>query len=85
MTQIDIDHILLIEEIRQLLEAAEQVGTVRASDLAEVAETYELTELEQDAVLRELDQRSIEIVEQAPVSETVVALTAPVETITDAL
>ena len=85
MTQIDIDHILLIEEIRQLLEAAEQVGTVRASDLAEVAETYELTELEQDAVLRELDQRSIEIVEQAPVSETVVALTAPVETTTDAL
>ena len=85
MTQIDIDHILLIEEIRQLLEAAEQVGTVRASDLAEVAETYELTELEQDAVLRELDQRSIEIVEQVPVSETVVALTAPVETTTDAL
>ena len=34
MTQIDIEHILLIEEIRQLLEAAEQVGNVRASDLA---------------------------------------------------
>ena len=85
MTQIDIDHILLIEEIRQLLEQAEQVGTVRASDLAEVAEIYELTELEQDAVLRELDQRSIEIVEQPPHSEAVVALTAPVETTTDAL
>ena len=39
VTQIDIDHILLIEEIRQLLEAAEQVGNVRASDLAEIAET----------------------------------------------
>ena len=51
VTQIDIDHILLIEEIRQLLEAAEQVGTMRASDLAEIAETYELG-LEQDAVLR---------------------------------
>src|SRR6187431_3601985 len=85
MTQIDIEHILLIEEIRQLLEAAEQVGTVRASDLAEVAETYELTELEQDAVLRELDQRSIEIVDPPPQSETVVALTAPVESTTDAL
>ena len=85
MTQIDIEHILLIEEIRQLLEQAEQVGNVRASDLAEIAETYELTELEQDAVLRELDQRSIEIVEQPPHSETVVALTSPVETTTDAL
>ena len=39
---------------------------MRASDLAEMAETYELTELEQDALLRELDQRSIEIVEQPP-------------------
>ena len=58
---------------------------MRASDLAEIAEIYELTELEQDAVLRELDQRSIEIVEQPPHSETVVALTAPVETTTDAL
>ena len=85
MTQIDIDHILLIEDIRQLLEQSEQVGTVRASDLAEIAEMYELTELEQDAVLRELDQRSIEIVEQPPHSEAVVALTAPVETTTDAL
>ncbi len=85
MTQIDIDHILVIEDIRQLLEQSEQVGSVRVSDLAEVAETYELTELEQDALLRELDQRSIEIVEQPPHSEAVVALTAPVETTTDAL
>ena len=85
MTQIDIDHILLIEDIRQLLEQAEQIGSVRASDLAEIAELYELSELEQDAVLRELDQRSIEIVEQPPHSEAVVALTAPVETTTDAL
>src|SRR5687767_8968873 len=50
-----------------------------------MAETYELTELEQDALLRELDRRSIDIVEQAPHSEAVVALTAPVETTTDAL
>jgi RNA polymerase primary sigma factor len=85
VTQIDIDHILLIEDIRQLLEQAEQIGSVRASDLAEIAELYELSELEQDAVLRELDQRSIEIVEQPPHSEAVVALTAPVETTTDAL
>ncbi len=85
MTQIDIEHILSALEIRLLLEQAEQAGTIRASDLAEIAETYELTELEQDALLRELDQRSIEIVEQPVHSEAVAALTAPVETTTDAL
>ena len=52
MTQIDIENILATEDIRHLLEQSEQVGTIRASDLAEVAETYELTELEQDALLR---------------------------------
>jgi RNA polymerase primary sigma factor len=84
--EIDIEHILLVEDIRQLLEQSEQVGTIRASDLAEIAEAYELTELEQDALLRELDQRSIEIVEQSPPqSEVVAAITAPVETTTDAL
>ena len=86
MTQIDIDNILIVEEIRHLLEQSEQVGTIRASDLAEVAETYELTELEQDALLRELDHRGIEIVElPPPQSEVVAAITAPVETTTDAL
>ena len=85
MTQIDIDNILGFEDIRLLLEQSEQAGTIRASDLAEIAEAYELTELEHDVLLRELDQRSIEIVEQTPHSEAVAALTAPVETTTDAL
>ncbi|TML47703.1 MAG: sigma-70 family RNA polymerase sigma factor [Actinobacteria bacterium] len=86
VTQIDIEHILLVEDIRQLLELSEQTGTIRASDLAEIAEAYELTELEQDALLRELDQRAIEIVElPLPHSEVVAAITAPVETTTDAL
>jgi RNA polymerase primary sigma factor len=86
VTQIDIEHILLVEDIRQLLEQSEQAGTIRASDLAEIAETYELTELEQDALLRELDHRGIEIVELPPShSEVVAAITAPVETTTDAL
>ena len=85
MSQIDIDNILGFEDIRLLLEQSEQTGTIRASDLAEIAEAYELTELEQDVLLRALDQRSIEIVEQPPHSEAVVALTAPFETTTDAL
>jgi RNA polymerase primary sigma factor len=86
VTQTDIEHILVLEEIRHLLEQSEQVGTIRASDLSELSATYELTELEHDALLRELDQRSIEIVEQPlPQSEVVAAITAPVETTTDAL
>jgi len=86
VSQIDIESILVLEEIRQLLEQAEQVGSIRASDLAELGETYALTELEQDALLRELDHRSIEIVEVPPTqSEVVAAITAPVETTTDAL
>jgi RNA polymerase primary sigma factor len=86
VSQIDIETILTVEDIRQLLEQSEQVGTIRASDLAEITEAYELTELEHDALLRELDQRSIEIVEQPPShSEVVAAITAPVETTTDAL
>ncbi|CAN5745692.1 hypothetical protein BH18ACT13_BH18ACT13_02960 [soil metagenome] len=86
LSQTDIEHILTVEDIRQLLDQSEQVGTVRASELAEVAELYELTELEHDALLRELDQRSIEIVvEAAPQSEVVAAITAPIETTTDAL
>jgi RNA polymerase primary sigma factor len=86
VTQVDIEHILIVEEIRHLLEQSEQTGTIRASDLAEIAEAYELTELEQDALLRELDHRSIEIVETPiPQSEVVAAITAPVETTTDAL
>jgi RNA polymerase primary sigma factor len=86
VTQVDIESILLVEEIRQLLEQSELAGTIRASDLAEMAEAYDLTELEQDALLRELDQRAIEIVElPVPHSEVVAAITAPVETTTDAL
>ena len=86
VSQTDIETILVVEEIRLLLEQSEQVGSIRAADLAEVAEAYELTELEHDALLRELDQRGIEIVEQAPSqSEVVAAITAPVETTTDAL
>jgi RNA polymerase primary sigma factor len=86
VSQIDIESILILEEIRQLLEHAEQVGSINASELAEIAETYALTELEQDALLRELDHRSIEIVEATPPhSEVVAAITAPVETTTDAL
>src|SRR4026209_1066680 len=85
VSQTDIETILLVEDIRQLLEHSEQAGSIRAADLAEIGEAYELTELEHDALLRELDQRGIEITAQTPQSEAVAAITAPVETTTDAL
>ena len=63
MTTVDIEALLVVEEIRQLLEAAEQAGVARAFELAELAATHELNALEQDALLRELEKRGIEIVE----------------------
>ena len=90
MTTIDIDHLLANEEIRQLLDASEQAGTLRASELAEIVEAHELDPLEQDAMLRELEQRGIDLVEdrkddEPKVEEPPPAPAAPQETTTDAL
>ena len=63
VTTVDIETLLAVEEIRLLLEAAEQAGVARASELAEIAATHELDALEQDALLRELEKRGIEVVE----------------------
>jgi RNA polymerase primary sigma factor len=63
VTTVDIEALLGVEEIRQLLETAEQAGVARASELAEVAATHELDALEQDAVLRELEKRGVEVVD----------------------
>ena len=87
MTTIDIDHLLRNEEIQQLLDAAEQAGTLRAAELAEVVEAHELDPLEQDALMRELEQRGIELAEEPPPEEPPPppAAAAPQETTTDAL
>src|SRR5262249_60773354 len=53
------------QEFQQRLEAAEQSGSVRHAELAEVLEPHELGLLETDAVYRELDQRGIEVIEEA--------------------
>jgi RNA polymerase primary sigma factor len=82
VTTVDVDALLRVEEIRLLLEAAEQAGVARASELAEIAATHELDALEQDALLRELEKRGVELVE-APQPEPP---PPPVmETTTDAL
>ena len=88
MTTVDIEHLLLNDELQQLLEAAEQAGSLKAVELADVVETLELDALEQDALYHELDRRGIEVLEEAPPEEPAPApapVALPQETTTDAL
>ena len=88
MTTVDIEHLLLNDELQQLLEAAEQAGSLKAVELADVVETLELDALEQDALYHELDRRGIEILEEPPPEEPAPApapVSLPQETTTDAL
>ncbi|HZG34470.1 MAG TPA: sigma-70 family RNA polymerase sigma factor [Gaiellaceae bacterium] len=90
MTTVDIDQLLRNDEILQLLDTAEQTGSLRAAELNEIVETHELDALEQDAVFRELDRRGIELAEE-PVAAAeeppapAPAPSAPQESTTDAL
>ena len=87
MTTVDIDHLLRNDELLQQLDAAEQVGSLKATELGEIVETHELDALEQNALYRELDRRGIELVEEPPPEEPAPApvVAAPQETTTDAL
>jgi RNA polymerase primary sigma factor len=87
MTTIDIEHLLRNDELVQLLDAAEQAGSLKAAELAEIVETQELDPLEQDALYRELDRRGIEVVEPKKEEEVAPPLPpAPTqESTTDAL
>jgi RNA polymerase primary sigma factor len=78
----EIEKLLEVEELRALLEAAEQRGWLARAELAEVVETHELDPLELDAVHRELDRRGIELTDREPEPA---ASTPAVETTTDAL
>ena len=86
MTTVEIESVLGSEDLRLLLEAAEQSGTVRQAELTEVLEPLELNELELEALHRELEQRGIDVVveeERAPEPAPLPA--AVFETTTDAL
>jgi RNA polymerase primary sigma factor len=83
VTTVDIERLLAQEELRAMLDACEQRGTIRAPDVHDIVESHELTGLEHEALVRELDKRGIEIVE-TPVERPTVA-PAPVESTTDAL
>src|SRR5947199_2127979 len=65
MTTVELDSLWANQEFQQLLEAAEQSGSIRHAELTEVLEPLELGLLETDAVYRELDQRGIEVIEEA--------------------
>ena len=69
MTTAEIESVLGSEDLRNLLEVAEQSGSVKHAELAEVLEPQELDALEHEALYRELEQRGIEIVEEAPQPE----------------
>ena len=66
VTTVDIDTLLAHEEVQALLEACEHVGAIRAHELADIVETHELSLVEQEALLRELDKRGIDVVEAPP-------------------
>ncbi|MDH5333601.1 MAG: sigma-70 family RNA polymerase sigma factor [Thermoleophilia bacterium] len=84
MTSVDIDTILGLDELRQLLEASEHTGVLRSADLADVEELHELSPLEHDALLRELEKRGIELVD-ARQAEPAPPPPPVVESTTDAL
>ena len=88
MTTVDIDHLLRNDELLQLLDGAEQAGSLKSTEVADVVETHELDALEQDALYRELDRRGIEVIADEPKDEEPPPAPAPVvpqETTTDAL
>jgi RNA polymerase primary sigma factor len=82
----EIEKLLEIEDLRVLLETAENNGLLQASDLAEFIEVHQLDAFEVDVLHRELDQRGIEVLEKPPEPEPAPPpLVTTVETTTDAL
>jgi len=93
MTTVDIETLLGHDDLRSLIEACEQTGAIKAPEVHEIVEAHELDGLEQEALVRELEKRGIEIVESpSPDAATTsdpppeaVPVSTPVETTTDAL
>jgi RNA polymerase primary sigma factor len=74
---VEIDNLLASDDIRMLVEIWEAAGTMRSGDFAEIVDTHELDALEQEALLRELETRGIDIVDDAPQAETTEPVEAP--------
>jgi RNA polymerase primary sigma factor len=58
-----LDELLEHEDVRQLVEQADQTGTIPAAALAELAEVHSLDELELEMLRGELEQRGLEVTE----------------------
>src|SRR5436190_798304 len=89
MATVEIDNVLATPEVLELGEAAEQTGSLRYAELAELLEVLRLEPLEVDAVYRFLEQRGIEVLEPQPEPQQAPAPPPPQpiahETTTDAL
>ena len=93
MTTVDIETLLGHDDLRSLIEACEQTGAIKAPEVNEIVEAHELDGLEQEALVRELEKRGIEIVDSPPPDAATtsdappeaVPVSVPVETTTDAL
>jgi RNA polymerase primary sigma factor len=80
------DILQLSDELRRLVEACEERGSVLQSELTDVLEPLALDELELDAVRRELETRQIELIEDADAQPAArPELPATPESTTDAL
>src|SRR6478736_4094655 len=82
---VEIENVLSTEDVRQLIETAEQAGSIRASELADLVDTHELSELEAEALHRECEQRGIDVVEDKDKEEPPPPQPIVYETTTDAL
>src|SRR6187397_2947219 len=82
---VEIEHVLGTEDVRQVIETAEQAGSIRSSELADLVETHELSELEAEALHRECEQRGIDIVDDQDKEEPPPPQPVVYETTTDAL
>ncbi|MGL6278426.1 MAG: sigma-70 family RNA polymerase sigma factor, partial [Gaiella sp.] len=83
MTTVDIESLLAVDDVRALLEQCEAAGRIPSGELSELSELHELTPLEHEALVRELDKRGIEIVEAAVAPEP--SPVAVADSTTDAL
>lgn len=60
----DFETLFQNEEFLQLLEVAEANGAIRAAELAELLDVHGFDAIETDLVLRELEARGYELIEE---------------------
>ena len=88
---VEVDILLLSVELQRLVDAVEEAGRLRQSELNEVLEPLALDPLETDSVYRELEKRGIEVIDdvvedgEALPEPIPLASQAPAESTTDAL